>query len=316
MRVSIEPYRLPFVTPLRTAAGVLGWREGVLVRVESDGFVGIGETAPLPGFGGESLEEAVAALEAWSPEGALPVSPAARHGAEQALLALEAARSGRTLAEMLCPAPRARVPVNALVSDVAGALRAVRAGYRALKLKVGFEVEDDLKRIRAVRDAVGEQILLRLDANGGWTEVLARRAIEGLVPLSIEQIEEPVADLEAMARLRGPIPLAVDERCNSLADLERVVALGAADRVIVKPMRVGGARAALSLVDAAREAGLEAIVTTSLEAAPGRLLALAVAAARDLPPCGLDTGGLLAHDLGEAFRIEQGEAVVPLSGAA
>lgn len=314
-RVRLEPYRLPFRRPLRTARGELAAREGVIVRVEADGAVGVGEAAPLPGFGGETLEEAVAALEAWSPGGELPQPPSARHGAEQALLALEAARRGVTLAEVLSPRPRARVPLNALVVDVGQAVRAVEAGFRTLKLKVGFDVDDDVRRARELRRTVGPGIALRLDANGGWTEGQARRAIEALAPLGVEQIEEPVADLEAMARLRGTIPLAVDERCATEADLDRVLALGAADRVVVKPMRAGGATAALRLVDRARAAGLEAVVTTSIEAAPGRMLALAVAAARDLPACGLDTGGLLAADLGEGFVVERGEAVVPLSGA-
>lgn len=316
VRVRIEPYRLPLRRPLRTARGVLACREGALVRVEAGGLVGVGEVAPLPAFGGESLEEALAAVEAWSPGGELPATPSARHGAEQALLVLEAAHRGCTLAEVLSPRPRARVPLNALVDHVGQALRAVEAGFRTLKLKVGFDVDDDVRRVREVRRAVGPEVALRLDANGGWTEAQARRAIEALAPLDVEQIEEPVADLEAMARLRGPIPLAVDERCVTEADLDRVLALGAADRVVVKPMRVGGATAALHRIDRVRAAGLEAVVTTSLEAAPGRLLALAVAAARDLPACGLDTGGLLAADLDAGFAIEGGEAVVPLSGAA
>lgn len=318
MRVHLEPYRLPFRRPLRTAVGALTHREGVIVRVEAGGLIGVGEAAPLPAFGGESLAEAVEALRSWSPAepgGPLPAPPSARHGAEQALLALEAARTGRTLAELLSPAPRRRVPLNALVTGVADAVAAVEAGFRTLKLKVGFDPDDDVRRVAAVREAVGGGVALRLDANGGWTEAAARRALEALIPLDVEQIEEPVADLEAMARLRGPIPVAVDERCGGEAELERVIALGAADRVVVKPMRAGGARAALRMIDRARAAGLEAVVTTSLEAAPGRHLALAVAAARDLPACGLDTGGLLADDLGEGFAVERGEALVPLSEA-
>lgn len=311
LRFTLERYRVPFVRPLRTAAGVLTHREGLFVLLSDGEHTGVGEAAPLPGFSRETLEQAREALQGWLPGEELPTIPSARHGIEHALLALEGARSGRSLAQVLSDPPRERVPVNRLITGPEDARQAVDEGFACLKLKVGLDVDEDVTRARAVREAVGPEILLRLDANRGWTEAEAREAIDRLAPLGIELLEEPTRDLQAMARLRGPIPLAADESVRDEDDLRRVIEVGAADVVVLKPMLVGGPLATLSLLDLATEQGLRVVITTSFEAAPGREAALAVAAARQTLPCGLDTGRWLQSEPRPThiFQIGKGHAI-------
>lgn len=327
MQIDLLPYSVPFRVPLRTSVGTFAHREGVLIRLRHDGHEGVGEAAPLPGFSDEGLDEVKAALSAWRPpaptvdvdvfEGltgleALLGLPSARHGAEQALLALIAAHRGCSVAEVLCARPRERVPVNALASSAADARDAVERGFSCVKVKVGYlPVDDDVARVSEVREAVGPGVAVRLDANRGWDEPTAREALRRLAPLQLEVVEEPVSGLDAMARLRSAgVPLGADESVRSESDLDDVLDAGAADVVVVKPMMVGGLVPAVRMLRRAAEAGLGGIVTTSLEGAVGRGGALAVAAACDTLPCGLDTGRLLASDVGPGFEIVGGEAIV------
>lgn len=321
--MSLEPYRVPLVHPLRTGRGTVAAREGVLVRVSHDGCEGVGEAAPLAGFSTEHLEDVLRVLRSWTPrpprsaaeaEQEAPEGPAsARHGAEHALLAWLAARRGCALAQVVAARPSARVRVHSLVRDAEDAATAVARGFRCVKVKVGGDLDRDLCRVEAIRRAVGPDVALRVDVNQGWTEAVAREALARLVHSNLELVEEPVADLAAMRRLRGVVPLAADEQVRGAEDLARVVAAGAADAVVVKPMLVGGIGASLRLMRAAQAAGLAVFVTTTFELAPGREAALAVAAACEgVLACGLDTGRWLTRDVGTSFPIEDGHAVVPL----
>ncbi|WP_010612465.1 mandelate racemase/muconate lactonizing enzyme family protein, partial [Halococcus hamelinensis] len=150
-----------------------------------------------------------------------------------------------------------RVPVNATIGDgsveetVAEARQAVEAGFTTLKVKVGTRAVDaDLERLRAVRAAVGADIALRADANAAWDASEARRALPELADLDLAYLEQPLSstDLAGHSDLRGDVPIALDE---SLAEhsVAAVVEAGAADRVVLKPMVLGGP-------DRAREAAL------------------------------------------------------------
>lgn len=347
VELRLHPYRLPLTRPLRAAWGTLHHREGwvVLLRDETGGW-GLGEAAPLPGYGMEApeacrgaLERAEAALPgleladlpppATAPDGLAALDralapvladaegrPAARHALEQALLDRLAARAGAPLAAWLVAGAIESVPANAtLGADPApalvGAARArVAEGYDTLKVKVAAApggVAEDVARIRALREAVGPAIALRLDANGGWDAPSARDALAALASLEIEYVEQPLPreDVSGMARLaaESPIPLAADESAESPAAARAVIAAGAARVLVLKPMTLGGLLPTLQIAAEALAAGLRVVVTTSLEGAVGRLGALHVAAALGglgagpLPACGLATAGWLAEDL-------------------
>jgi o-succinylbenzoate synthase len=202
---------------------------------------------------------------------------------------------------------RDTVPVNALVDDGPvdpGAL----AGFPVVKVKVGRrDPRADLDLVAAVRDAVGPDVALRVDANGGWDVETAEEMIRRLTPYGLELVEQPVAALDDLARLRRrtDVPLAADECVRSVGDARCVAALHAADAVVLKVQPLGGVRMALRV---AESAGVPALVTSMRETSIGIAAGLALAAA--LPE--------LPYACGLAARMPGGDVVrdplVPVDG--
>lgn len=327
----IEPFSLPLSSPLSTAEGVIDRREGFLVRYDNRGVTGVGEATPLPGWTEslsecrDALERALDAAERGHTAGLLELggTPAARHGFSTALLDADARADDRPLYRWLSDGRHCnRVPVNATLGDAdaaetaAAAQRAVDAGFACLKVKVGARpVGADLDRVRRVRTAVGDDVALRLDANGAWERDEARDAFDALDGMDVEYVEQPLAaaDLDGLADLRGgPVGVAVDETLatRSMAD---VLDVGAADAVVLKPMALGGPRTAHTLALRARKAGVEPVVTTTVDAAVARAAAVHVAAAvPDVAPCGLATADRLSSDLApDPAPVADGSVAVP-----
>lgn len=345
-RARITALRVPLRAPLTTAHGRIPAREGALLELEAHGGVrGAGEALPLPGFGLERPDEAVHALlaacrslvggEHASPEAALEAAaghlaaaPAARAALETALLDLEAGEAGVPLAARIAERTGAavlpRIATGRLVAAIgcsaaaAEAQRACAAGYRTLKLKLGAgDFARERERVVAVRAAAGPDVALRLDANGGWNEADAARHIDALADLDVELLEQPVPahEVDALARLRrgAPFAIAADEAVRDEATAVRLLDAGAVDVLVLKPAAVGGPGAAVRIAARARAAGIEVLVTSFLDSALGRTLALHLAAA--LPAsryaAGLASGGLLDDDLAEAAAPRDGALEVP-----
>jgi O-succinylbenzoate synthase len=242
----------------------IGDREITLVS----GPAGWGECSPLPGY---------------------PCDPAAAWAA-----AREAACVGWP------EAIRDTVAVNALVETPAMD-RAALAGYPSVKVKVGRrEARDDVELVATVRDAIGRSVRLRIDANGAWDVDTAIDLITRLARYDLELVEQPVASLGDLARVRRrvDVPIAADESVRSVEDARQLAASGAADAVVLKVQALGGVRAALRVADAA---GVPAVVTSMRETSVGIAAGAALAAALpELPyACGLTSrmpGGDVVRD--------------------
>jgi o-succinylbenzoate synthase len=196
------------------------------------------------------------------------------------------------------PVPRRdAVPVNALV-DGPFAVAEVRA-FPAVKVKV--RDASGISLVAAVRDAVGAHVAVRVDANGAWDVETAVAMIGRLARYDIEYVEQPVASLDDLARVRRrvAVPVAADECIRSLDDALRLRALDAADVIVVKQQPLGGVRAALDVVEAA---GVPAVVSSMLETSVGIAAGIALAAALpELPfACGLATLAALPGDVTRA----------------
>jgi O-succinylbenzoate synthase len=210
---------------------------------------------------------------------------------------------------MPAPAPRRdRIPVNATVPAVdAAAVAEILSrfdGCRTAKIKVaepGQRLSDDVARVRAVREAMGPEGRIRVDANGGWNLDEAEHAIHALTEFDLEYVEQPCMAVDELAELHRRIkylgiPIAADESVRKAADPIAVARAGAADIVVVKAQPLGGLHRALEIV---AEAGLPAVVSSALDTSVG--LAMGVALAAALPEleydCGLGTAALLAADV-------------------
>lgn len=331
MTARLAPFRLPLVRPFETAGGRIDAREGWILRVDEDGSPGIGEATPLAGFTESheacavALDAAVEAIESGDVQSGLDATadaPAARHAVATADLDRRARESDRPLYRELGGAAAVEsIPVNGTIGDgpvddtVEAATAAVDAGFDTIKLKVGVRtVVEDVERVRAVRDAIGHDVGLRLDANGAWNRQAATWAVERLAPFEIEHVEQPLPadDLEGHRLLRGGIPIAIDESLvrHSVRD---VVDADAADVVVLKPMALGGPDAAHDAGRYAIDHGLAAVVSNTIDAVIARTAAVHVAAS--LPTdraAGLATADLFVRDLAaDPAPVADGRIRVP-----
>lgn len=216
------------------------------------------------------------------------------------------------------PAPlRSSVPVNVTVPAV-GPERAheivLAGGCRTAKVKVaepGQTTADDEARVEAVRDALGPDGHVRVDANGGWSVDEAVAAIGRLDRAAggLEYVEQPVASVEDLARVRRrvAVPIAADESIRRAEDPYRVRDLEAADIAVLKVQPLGGVRACLEI---AERIGLPVVVSSALETSVGIAAGVALAAALPSLPhaCGLATVQLLTADV-------VSEPLLPVDGA-
>ena len=203
-------------------------------------------------------------------------------------------------------AVRDAVPVNCTVPAV-GPVRAGEivsaSGCRTAKVKVaeaGQSLADDLDRVAVVRDVLGAEGHIRVDANGAWTLDDATAAIRRLDRAAggLEYVEQPcaeVADLAAVRR-RVEVPVAADESIRRADDPLRLAAVEAADIAVLKVQPLGGVHACLRL---AERIGLPVVVSSALETSVGIAAGVALAAALpELPyACGLATVQLLERDV-------------------
>lgn len=312
--IDVRERELRLSRPLGTAHGEISARRLITVEVRRGHATGVGEAAPLPGFGLESYETARSALTRWNPSGPLPVEPCAAGAAATALAQLAAAEAGRTLSEHLGAAsPDAPIDVQALVGAeqpgdaAAAAAAAATQGYRAIKLKVGVG-KLDVDRIIAVREAApGAKI--RLDANQGWDRTTALHVLESTTGLGIDLVEEPTADpadLEWLWNQTGAA-LAIDEHAADADAIRRLIGAPYLAAVVLKPAVLGGPAATIELANEALAAGHRVIVSSFIDAAPG--LRAAAAVARVVAPHeihGLGTGDMFTVALPDDVRPSGG----------
>jgi L-alanine-DL-glutamate epimerase-like enolase superfamily enzyme len=308
VRVELAERRFRFRAPLRTAYGELSERTVLELRLTEGDVAGVGEAAPLEPYDGVSLEAVRAALERCRPllEDATPHDreelvdacwleaglPQAVAAVDLALWDLEARRTGVPLAALLGAAPGADVALSATIAAIdragaaAEAAAATEAGLRCLKLKVG--VGDDAGRLAAVRATVGQDVALRIDANGAWSVQEAVAALAALAPVGLELVEEPVHGLDALRAVREQVavPVVMDET----AALPGAPGSGAADGVCLKLAACGGITGLLAAAQAARAAGSFVYVASTYDGPVGIAGGHAAAAAlQPTPPCGLAT---------------------------
>lgn len=279
----VPPLAAVWSVPLRTRFRGLVVRDGALIR----GDAGWGEFSPFWDYDDHESRR-------WW------------------LAAREAADEG-------WPAPvRASVPVNVTVPAVdparAREIVASSGGCRTAKVKVaepGQTAADDEARLEAVRDALGPDGRIRVDANTAWDveEAVARLAAYDRAAGGLEYAEQPVRTVDELAALRRRthVPLAADESVRRSDDPMAVVRRAAADVVVIKVQPLGGVRACLEL---AERMGLPVVVSSALESSVGLAAGIALAAALpELPyACGLATGRLFTDDV-------VADPLLPVAGA-
>lgn len=285
------PLARPFKTALRTVERV----EDVAVRILTDsGQVGYGEAPPTGVITGDTTGGILCAIREFIRPALLGMdiedlegiqrklhacvlhNTSAKAAVDMALYDLWAKRWNAPLWKLLGGARPSfqtdiTISVNPIDQMVADSLDALRRGYTILKLKVGKEGKADVERIAAIRKAVGPKVLLRVDANQGWTPRQAVSIITAMEDkgLDIQLVEQPVAakDLEGMRYVTQRVQTAIlaDEAVFSPADAVGLITTGAADLINIKLMKTGGIWQALKLCAIAESYGVQCMTGCMLE---------------------------------------------------
>jgi o-succinylbenzoate---CoA ligase len=332
LEAGIESRSFQLLHPLVTSRGAVTERASLFLELHDpeSGCVGIGEAAPMESFGTESIAEAETALHATVAEiGGFPDSmeaisvlddffprlaafPAARFAVETALLDLLAMKNGIPLSWLLAGCETAdRIPVNALIGDATleetgrRVREALENGYSCLKMKVGARsLDEDVSRVKIVRSICGNDISIRLDANGAWTRDEALDALARFAEFDIEYIEQPVPadDIEGLKFLKdsSPVAIAADESAGTAEKARKLLDADAADVFIIKPMTDGSLLRCREFALSAIAAWKKVVFTTLIDSSVARGAVAQLAASID--DClqwhhGLGTGSLLADDV-------------------
>ena len=328
VRLDVYPYSLPLRSPFLTTNGVVTHRVGMLVSLDDGDIRGWGDLCPMPGWSSVTSSEAGGALT--SLVGSLSsdrldevvrsLSGEVRAAVVGARIDLDAQRHGCSVAAWLGQTserqsePADTIAVHATVApvDVDGAVVAARSarerGLRAVKCKVGARlIDDDVALVAAVRRELGDDVELRLDANGSWTVDEAAEALTRMAEFDIAFCEEPVSGVDRLVALGElPVPVAIDESGTDV-DAIRAAIDGGIDVVVMKPQAIGGVDRAIEIAALAAQREVRTVVTTMVESAVGVAHAAHFAAvwAPDQAH-GLDTSVLLAADVATPLAVEDG----------
>ncbi len=272
-RIAFAPVDIPLTDPFVVATGARVVAENVFVCVTlEDGTEGYGEAAPFPEVGGEDRASCLRSLEALSAAligkrvddyqtlaallvAAAPSQPAARCALETAILDAYC-RVTRMPLWRLWGAGDVRsretditIPIASLDTTVRLAESWHSLGFRLLKMKVGIDVDEDIRRLEAVHRRLPDVAFIG-DGNQGFSREECLRFAKGVRQFGghLVLLEQPVVreDLDSLAAIRMDtgVPVAADESVRSLEDARRVVEAGAADYVNIKIMKTGVIEAA------------------------------------------------------------------------
>ena len=327
----VIPYALPFKNPYITARGQLERREMVLLRLRSEeGLIGLGEAVPLSLRGGTALAQVVTELEELVKRdelderrlgsAALGLSAPARCAALTALMDLRGQRAARRAASAETTSQPVKCNATLIAGDpatvAADAERWASEGFSTFKLKLG--AGEDVGAVRAVREALGPDVRIRVDANASWDVETARRTLQEIEPFDIELAEQPVATLEEAAQVApsASIPLAGDESIEDRGDAVRAVRLGACKLAGLKLSKVGGPEEAIAIAEV-----LPSFVSSALDGPVGIAAAAQVAQTLDQATLGiprfahgLATQRLFASTIASTECQLRGDMLYPADG--
>ena len=302
------PLTTPFKTALRTVENV----EDIVVKITADtGETGFGEAPPTAVITGDTKGSIICAIRDFIRPAILGMdienideimerlnaciqkNTSAKACVDMAVYDLYGKRFHAPLYQLLGGYRKKfetdlTISVNPIEEMVADSLSAIKRGYRILKIKVGKEGIKDIARISAIREAVGGDVKIRVDANQGWTAKEAIRIISAMEDkgLDIELCEQPVKahDLDGMRAVTKAVytPILADESVFSAEDAVEIIRTHAADLINIKLMKTGGIYGALKICSIAETYGVECMIGCMLESKLSVSAAAHLAAAKKI----------------------------------
>lgn len=288
-----EIYRFSIrMEPFVIATGTMDYAQNTFIRIHTDGGVyGVGECSAFPMIVGETQDTCLALARdfarLWKGKNPLALADrlaeldayvsrntTAKSAFDLALHDLAAKEAGLPLFNYLGGAPRTittdiTIGIGSPEEMAAKAMRYQKQGAKVLKVKLGKAPDADIARISAIRNAVGPEITIRIDANQGWTYDEAVWALQGLQALDIEFCEQPLRsyhdDLLPQLRKKTTIPLMADESCYNHRDALRLAAQGGCDYINIKFSKSGGIAEAMRIQQAAGSYHIPCMIGGMLE---------------------------------------------------
>lgn len=291
----VELYKLsiPLVEPFITSLGTDTHAENVVVKIITrEGIIGFGECSPYMPINGESQDtcfivgqyfaKALIGKDPLQIEDCIGLMDKIIYGNSSiksafdiALYDIASQHAGMPLYKFIGGENNKTIITDYTVSIgepnkmAADAIKIKAEGYPAIKIKLGKNGKIDIERIKAIREAVGNEIPLRIDANQGWAVEEAIETLQALAVYNIQHCEEPVARWNFMRlpeiKKASPIPLMADECCSDEHDAERLIQIEACDYFNIKLGKSGGIFKALKMVKMAEKANIHLQVGAMLE---------------------------------------------------
>ena len=340
---SITVYRvsLSYREPFRIALGTSMKSENIIVKISTDfGIEGWGEASPSFRITNETPETVIKALDKIGPKliGMCPFK------IEQIIERMDKLVKGNTSAKAAIDmaifdiiGKKTRKPISALLggyrdevlTDITlgikspkemakSAIKYVKKGFKILKVKVGVNPQEDIERVKRIREVVGPEIKIRIDANQGWTPKEAIEVLRKLEKYDVELVEQPVnaEDIKGLATVRknSSIPVMADETVHSPEDALRVIKAEAADLINIKLMKSGGIWKAMKIAAIAEAAKIPCMVGCMGESNLGITAAVHFAAAiKNVQYADLDADLLLKDKLVKkgGAKIKSSRRVLP-----
>ena len=325
--IQIGKVSIPLKRPFKTALRRVDSAEDIIIKVIADsGEIGFGNAPPTAVITGDSQDSIVAAirdtlgpkiigLDVENLESIMTTLDAGMLNNHSAKAALDIAvydlfgkRFGIPLYKLFggyCTRLETDLTISLNEPDemVRDALAAVSEGYTALKLKVGNDPALDFKRVRAIRDAVGSGVKIRLDANQGWSAKEAVRIIRKFEVdgFDIELIEQPVKahDFDGLKYVtdRVETDIMADESAFGPYEVLQLLSMRACDLINIKLMKAGGFHNALKIASFAETMDIHCMMGCMLESKVGITAAASMAAGKKIVTrADLDAAVLLAED--------------------
>jgi L-Ala-D/L-Glu epimerase len=327
-RVKAWRLLLPLIRPYHLSLGAIDAFETILIEASDGRRTGFGEATYLTGYTDETIDAAwdkVRELSAFI--AGKPLDAARKHlgsllsAAPFTVTAFVTAFDMLEESALLRVDEPARVPLLTLLqaeteSEIEREIAAaIERGFTTLKIKVGFDVDADLRRVATMQRVNGGRCALRLDANQGYSREEAIRFATSLDPDAIELFEQPCdkADWDAavaVARVSN-VPMMLDESIYDSGDIARVAQLGAARYVKLKLMKAGSVAALARDLAQIRALGMEPVLGNGVAVDVSNWMEACVA--RGLVTNALESNGFLKPRrsiLQQPLRFENGAIVL------
>lgn len=286
-QISLYAYDIPLKAPIAISLGTIEHARNIFVEIQTDeSITGWGEGSHLWMIVGETQASGLAAANDMAKlligrdpldiEGCintltryLPGHPTTRSAFDMALYDIAAKTARMPLYQFLGGSKRTLVTDETIYINTPGrmvedALRIQEKGAEAIKVKLGTNLRDDIERIAAIRNAIGDVTPIRTDANQGWDVVTAQAVLRAIGNWNVQYCEQPIKrhDIAGLRQIRqsSTVPIMADESLFDATDAIRLVREEAVDYFNIKLSKSGGIFEGLKINAIAEAAGIPCMI--------------------------------------------------------